>query len=116
MWGKRIIWVALVGAVLAVITGGVVAAQSVEESPRTFTGKVAMLLGIDEDTVRDATRQAKREIQDEKLQRRLSNAVERGKLTQDQADRLSDWYQSRPDDITVEPFLGKHRPGKRGKR
>ena len=113
---KRIIGVVLAGAVLAVITGGVVAAQSVEDMPRTFTGKVAAILGIDEDTIRDATRQAKREIQDERLQQRLSNAVERGKITQDQADRLSGWYQSRPDDVAIEPFLRKHSPGKRGKR
>ena len=81
-------------AMLAVVTGGVVSAQSNENSSQTFSGKVSAILGLDETTVRDAMQQARRELGEEKLNARLSKAVESGKITQEQADAKLQWFQS----------------------
>lgn len=92
----------LVGALALTITGGIALAQSAStttaQTPfQTFVGKVAAKLGIDQSKVQDAMTQASKEMQNDALQQRLNNLVAQGKLSQAQADQLSQWYQSRPD-------------------
>ena len=108
---KRWLFVTLLVGVLALgVTGGTVLAQNGSvggDSPLgKFASRVANILGLDEAQVQDALDQATREIQDESLQLRLDRMVERGRLTQEQADAYLEWYLSRPDGL----FSGfKHR-------
>ena len=66
MLNKRVITIVLAGAIVAAITGGVVAAQTNDNSSRPFTAKVATILGIDEISLQDAMKQAKQELFQEK--------------------------------------------------
>ena len=55
--------------------------------------------------VDDAMKQAREELRDEAIQKKLNALVEKGQLTQEQADENLDWIQSRPEGI---PAMGKH--------
>ncbi len=63
----------------------------------TFVSKVANKLGLDEETVATAMDEARDEMRLEALEERLQNAVEEGTITQDEADQILQWEQSRPD-------------------
>ena len=76
-----------------------------------LAAKVAVILGLDTAVVDDAIKQARRELRDEAGQKKLNALVEKGQLTQEQADENLNWIQSRPEGI---PAIGKHFFGKRG--
>jgi hypothetical protein len=105
---KRTKILAIVVAAVLVLTLGLTtiafASGSSEEEgdgdkgPRqTFISKVASILGLEEEQVTDAFRQARREMCDEALEQRLQKAVENGFLTQEQAEQILEWWQNRPD-------------------
>ena len=73
--------------------------------------KVAEILGMDRAVVDDAIKQAHRELRDEAAQNNLNALVEKGRLTQEQADEYLNWIQSRPEGI---PAIGKQSFGKMG--
>ena len=54
-------------------------------------------MGIDEQSVKDALTQAKQEVRSKFLKHRLDDAVEAGRLTQEQADEYLEWYEARPE-------------------
>jgi hypothetical protein len=62
-----------------------------------IASRVAAKLGLDEAQVKDAFNQAVREMEDEALQQKLDRMVERGRVSQEQADEYRQWYLSRPD-------------------
>ena len=70
-----------------------------------LAAKVAEILGLDAAEVDDAIKQARREIRDEAIQKKLNSLVENGRLTQEQADEHLNRLQSRPEGI---PAIGKH--------
>jgi len=74
--------------------------------------KVAGILGLDTAVVDDAIKQAHRELRDEAAQNNLDALVEKGRLTQAQADEYLDWIQSKPEGI---PAIGKQFFGKMGR-
>ena len=90
----------LVGLLTVGVAGGAVLASEHEDgSPITgFAARVASILGIDQTQVEDAFQQAQEEMADERLQAMLDAQVESGRITQEQADEYSEWYQARPDD------------------
>ena len=97
-------WLAipLVTGLLAVgITGASVLAHNSDgeqESPKdTVATKVAEILGVEEQAVKDALQQATQEVRSERVQHRLDHMVEAGRLTQAEADSYLDWYEARPD-------------------
>ena len=73
--------------------------------------KVAEILGLDTAVVDDAIKQAREELRDEAIQKKLDALVEKGRLTQEQADEYLNWIQSRPEGI---PAIGKRFFGKKG--
>ena len=75
--------------------------------------KVAEILGLDTAVVDDAIKQAREELRDEAIQKKLNALVENGRLTQEQADEYLNRIQLRPEGI---PALGKHFFGKKGHR
>ena len=62
-----------------------------------FVSKVAEKLGLDEETVAAAMDEARDEMRLEALEERLQEAVEEGTITQDEADQILQWEQSRPE-------------------
>ena len=109
---KRWVIVSVVMAALAIaLTGGAILAQDDDDGSKSFAGRVAEILDLDEDTVADAMKQAKEEMRDEAIKAKLDALVEAGEITQDEADDYLEWLDSRPD---VE-FGGAHGRGFRGK-
>ncbi len=99
---RKWLMIPLVTGILAAgITGATVLAHNgdgEQESPKdAVTAKVAEILGIDEQSVKDALTQAKQEVRSELLMHRLDDAVEAGRLTQEQADEYLEWYEARPE-------------------
>ena len=62
----------------------------------TFVSKVADKLGMDEDTVATAMNEARQEMKQEALSKRLQQAVTDGRITQEEADQILEWMNSRP--------------------
>lgn len=77
--------------------------------------RVAAILGIPEQKVIDAFKQAEKQVREEAFFKALDKAVENGRLTQEEADKLKEWWQQRPDFIerngklAIGRILGKHR-------
>ncbi len=111
--GKKFIIGVLVAALLVVgviggvalaaddgLTGDVVLVAADEEGDsgsKTLLERVAEILGLDSQTVKDAFSQARSEMREESLKDRLDALVEEGKITQEQADEYWTWWQSKPD-------------------
>ena len=74
----------------------------------TFVSKVADKLGLDEDTVAAAMKEARQEMMDEALAEHLQKAVDEGRITQEEADQILEWMKSRPDALDE---LGGFGPG-----
>lgn len=95
--------VGLAAAILVVlgVAGGTVLAQSADEDgeKKSFAERVAEILGLESDTVEDALKQARTEMQDERTNAWLDKAVEAEKITQEEADAYSDWLDDRPEGI-----------------
>ena len=95
--------VGLAAAILVAlgVAGGTVLAQSADEDveKKSFADRVAEILGLDSDTVEDALKQARSDMQDERTDAWLEKAVEAEKITQEEADAYSDWLDDRPDGV-----------------
>ncbi len=108
---RIIIPLAVAVVAVAVISFSVALAQENENSDSNASElaiKVAEILGLDAAVVDDAIRQASEELKDEAIQKKLNALVEKGRLTQEQADEYLNWIQSRPKGI---PGIGKHHWG-----
>jgi multidrug efflux pump subunit AcrA (membrane-fusion protein) len=106
-------WITIVITVVALVIlvgviGGVANAQtnaaaaaSANTTPadpaKTLYAKVAAILGIDQTKLENAFTQAQKAIRDEQLTSQLKSMVEKGTITQAQADAYLKWSQSRPD-------------------
>jgi hypothetical protein len=62
----------------------------------TFVSKVADKLGLDEDTVSTAISEVRQEMRMEAMAERLQEAVDDGRITQEEADQILEWMESRP--------------------
>ena len=96
-------------------TTSVVSASDVTDNQTSphdiFVSKVADKLGLDTDTVATAMKEARQEMMDEALAERLQEAVDEGRITQEQADQISEWMKSRPEALDE---LGGFGPGGEG--
>jgi len=68
-------------------------------------------VAIDPEQLKEALQQARSEMQGEALKSWLQNLVDKGKITQPEADQLLQWWQSRPDIQLPLPGLGGHGHG-----
>lgn len=99
---KRWFIVPVVAGLLALtITGGAIFAQGNSGGPggtgrQGIITRVSEILGLEESTVQDAFRQAHQEQQEAGLQNRLDQLVANEKLTQEEADAITEWYQDKP--------------------
>jgi hypothetical protein len=63
-------------------------------------------VAIDPGQLKAALQQAESEMRGQALKNRLQDLVDRGKITQQEADQYLDWWQSRPDIQVPLPGLG----------
>ncbi len=96
---KRTVITALTVAVILLgIFGGIAAAQGQDgdkiiRGPNTLTSRMAEILGIDEDRMEQAFKQAVSETRDERMKDHLARLVEAGKITQEQANHKFEWMK-----------------------
>jgi len=112
---KIIIPAAIAVVAVAVMSFSVALAQENENGDSNaskLAAKVAEILGLDTSEVDEAIKQARRELTDEAVQNNLNALVEKGGLTQAQADEYFDWIQSKPENI---PAIGKQFSEKMGR-
>ena len=98
---KLLVGLAAALVVVVGLAGGTVLAQSADEDgeKKSFAERVAEILGLESDTVEDALKQAKSEMQEERTDAWLDKAVEAEKITQEEADAYSDWLDDRPEGV-----------------
>ena len=116
-----IIPLAIAVVAVAVISFSIALAQGNEggdSNASELAIKVAEILGLDAAEVYGAIKQAREELRDEAVQKKLNALVEKGRLTQEQADEYLNWIQSRPEGIPAmrKQFFGKmgHHKGWKG--
>lgn len=98
--------IAVLAAVLVLTVVGATAALAQDEKLLTpargelhdsFLTKVADNLGVSVDELQAAITSAQQEIREEALTSRLDKAVEEGRLTQEEADALQEWWEQKPE-------------------
>lgn len=100
----------LVGLLAAGLAGGAVLAQSgggksvvmtidldSDSHKAEYAARVASILGIDAEQVEAALEQAAMELKEERLDKKLDSIVEKGLLTQEEADAIQAWLALRPE-------------------
>jgi len=101
MWRKRKFIIILLGTILIVAAtiSGVAMAQDSEEISQSdsLLGRVAAILGIDQQTVEDAFNQAQAEMKEAAMDKYLQNLVDEGKITEEEAAEYKGWLEARPD-------------------
>ena len=126
MWKRKWFIPVVVASVLLIggIVGGVVVAGSDNttntEDQSQATNRCQALLdrvcaiyeeqtgvAIDSEQLKDALKQARSEMQDAALGNWLQNLVNKGEITQEEADQYLQWWQSRPEIKLPLPGLGK---------
>ncbi len=70
---------------------------------------------LDQEALQEAFATARAEMREEAMKNRLQSLVDEGKITQDEADQYTEWWQSKPD-VPAEFGRGPGFPGMRGPR
>ncbi len=109
---KLIVYGPIAMALIAALAVGIPAAVAADSSGAASTEtavideqrpgqeimtRAAEILGIDEETLRNAFQQATREMMTERQQERLQNAVQNGLITEEEAAEIKEWRDSRPE-------------------
>ena len=61
-------------------------------------------VALDSEELQNAFVQAQTEMRDKALEARLESLLEQGKITEEEADQLREWWESRPDVELPRPF------------
>ena len=104
---KRTKIVAVVVAVALALTVGLTTAVLAQEPPaeegdvckgpvQTFISKVATTLGVEEGQLIDAIEQTRQEMKDEAVECGLQRAIEKERITEQEANEIQEWLQNRP--------------------
>jgi hypothetical protein len=118
---KLKIIIGVVAAVVLLTLAGtsVAIAQTPPPTPPAVSNalltRVAQILNIPEAQLVDAFKQAEKELRTQAIDQALQNAVQNGRLTQQQAKDIKDWWDKRPAvvDSVLPRFFGVI-PGMRG--
>ena len=107
-----IIGVVIVLVILVGTTAGVVLAANpptLDQGKSQLMARVAQIVGIPQQKLEDAFKQASKELRDQRLDQYLQKQVNDGKITKDQAAKYNQWIKSRPD-IPLPGFDKRVRP------
>ena len=122
IWRSKrfIIITATVATVLALGVSGVVFAGSdngngadPEAAQEALLDRVCEIyedntgVALDSDELIEAFAQAGEETMAEMRENRLQSLVDDGKITQEQADEMAEWWQSKPEGLQMGPFGGQ---------
>ena len=108
---KVIVSVVVAILLLAVGTTATVMAQEEPAPPpeagaRGLLARVAEILDIPEEELSNAFNQAQQEMRQEAFIRCLNRAVEKGRITQEEANEIREWQEQRPE--VLDPGLFRH--------
>lgn len=115
---KMKVLVAVLMAILLLTVGGAAAVMADDESSSTsnvtstnsLLARVADKLGITEEELANAFREARQEMREEAFLSYLDKAVEEGLINQEEADEIKEWWVQRPEAferLSPHRFLGK---------
>ena len=102
---RWIVTAAVVGLLIVGVTGGTLMAQQAGDDDgeaaetKSFAARVAEILGLDTETVEDVFGQAKRNVYEERVRKRLDADVEKGLIDQAKVDEIMEWLAERPDGV-----------------
>ena len=101
---KKRLSILLIGTAVSIVAvvgafAGIAAAQTSEDDgdSQTFVQRVAAILGIEPDDLDDAMQQVKDELHSERRDAKFAELVENGALTQEEADAIEEWQDSKPE-------------------
>ncbi len=117
--------VSVLVAVVLLTAGGITTVIAQEEptppAPETeargLLARVADILGITQEDLANAFKQAQQEMREEAFIRALDKAVEKGRITQEEADQIKKWLEQKPEVLApglFPPALGHMWGGHRG--
>lgn len=86
-----------VGSAAAVMADDGSTATENETGRKGLLARVAENLGVTEEELSNAFEQARQEVREEAFIRYLNKAMEKGLITQDEADEIIDWWENRPE-------------------
>ena len=116
---KKRLSIFLIGTAVSVVAvvgafAGLAAAQSNDDGGdgQTFFERVAAVLGIESDDLESTMQKVKEEIRNERRNAKFDDLVENGTLTQEEADAIKEWQDSKPE---IEFNFGEKEEGE-GKR
>ncbi len=98
---KALVSMLMVVVLLAV--GGTAMVMAEEPTPPPEVGakgllaRVAEILDIPEEDLVNAFKQARQEMRQEAFIRALDKAVEKGRITQEEADEIKEWWEQKPE-------------------
>ena len=75
-----------------------------EETSDGLLARVAAILGISEEELTGAFKQAKQEMREEKISNFLAKAIEKGLITEEEAEEIKEWWLSRPEALDAVLF------------
>ena len=107
----------MVSGVAAGLSWTQVAHAQEDTTAKSFAARLAIILGLEEDVVQDAFKEARKDIQGERFQTRMDRLVESERITQDEADAAIEWFNGRPEGINTSRrgsksgFYGQRGPG-----
>lgn len=97
-WLKVLLSVLLAVTLLGVPSGIALAQDAQPEPPqKAVIARVAEILGIQQQALENAIRQAQQEQWQKAIEARLNQMVEKGVITQEQAQAFLNWLKARPD-------------------
>ena len=105
----------LVAVLLLIASGTAIAMAQEEEEPEPAVAsnglltRVAEILGISEEDLANAFQQARQETREEAYFSFLDKAVAEGRLTQEEAGEIEEWWQQKPE--SLEQGLLRHACG-----
>jgi hypothetical protein len=118
----KLLILALTTALL--LTAGATAVVIAQDEPAAppetdgldLVGRVAQILGIPQDDLEGASKQARQEMRQDEIDKVLNGAVEKGLITEGEAIEIKEWMEQRPEAMKiVKPYLPHKHPPKGGK-
>jgi len=103
---QKLVLATVLVAIMLISSAPAIALAQEDGAPErrgALIAQVAEILGIDQQELEDALKQAQMELRQETLDARLQELIAEGTLTQKQANELETWMNARPDVPNIPP-------------